>query len=84
MCRNCHPLESLAAFYSVFLCLLPRSQGDGHFFPMRALCEAQNPLLANEEQWEDDGIDEEPHGKVPLKEITCVLTYSDYKMNYKS
>ncbi|XP_075018576.1 palmitoyltransferase ZDHHC15 isoform X6 [Calonectris borealis] len=47
------------------LWLLPiaSSQGDGHFFPMRALCEAQNPLLANEEQWEDDGIDEEPHGK---------------------
>ncbi|NXS51816.1 ZDH15 Palmitoyltransferase, partial [Brachypteracias leptosomus] len=45
------------------LWLLPiaSSQGDGHFFPMRALCEAQNPLLANEEQWEDDGIDEEPH-----------------------
>ncbi|KAK4809994.1 hypothetical protein QYF61_004901 [Mycteria americana] len=61
------------------LWLLPiaSSQGDGHFFPMRALCEAQNPLLANEEQWEDDGIDEEPHGKVTLKEISCVLTYSD-------
>ncbi|KAM7095167.1 palmitoyltransferase ZDHHC15 isoform 3-T4 [Ciconia maguari] len=61
------------------LWLLPiaSSQGDGHFFPMRALCEAQNPLLANEEQWEDDGIDEEPHGKVTLKEINCVLTYSD-------
>ncbi|KAM6300012.1 palmitoyltransferase ZDHHC15 [Aegotheles albertisi] len=45
------------------LWLLPvaSSQGDGHFFPMRALCEARNPLLANEEQWEDDGIDEEPH-----------------------
>uniref|UniRef100_A0A8C0E6P9 Palmitoyltransferase n=1 Tax=Bubo bubo TaxID=30461 RepID=A0A8C0E6P9_BUBBB len=57
------------------LWLLPiaSSQGDGHFFPMRALCEAQNPLLANEEQWEDDGIDEEPHGK----EISCVLAYSD-------
>ncbi|XP_072190946.1 palmitoyltransferase ZDHHC15 [Excalfactoria chinensis] len=45
------------------LWLLPiaSSQGDGHFFPMRALCEAQNPLLSNEEQWEDDGIDEESH-----------------------
>lgn len=41
---------------------------------MRALCEAQNPLLSNEEQWEDDGIDEEPHGKVALKEMSCVLT----------
>ncbi|NXJ80367.1 ZDH15 Palmitoyltransferase, partial [Trogon melanurus] len=57
------------------LWLLPiaSSQGDGHFFPMRALCEAQNPLLASEEQWEDDGIDEEPHGKVALKEISCVV-----------
>ncbi|NXA45854.1 ZDH15 Palmitoyltransferase, partial [Nothocercus julius] len=57
------------------LWLLPvvSSQGDGHFFPMRALCEAQNPLLANEEQWEDDGIDEEPHGKATQKEISCVL-----------
>uniref|UniRef100_A0A6G1RUY6 Zinc finger DHHC-type containing 15 n=1 Tax=Hypotaenidia okinawae TaxID=2861861 RepID=A0A6G1RUY6_9GRUI len=45
------------------LWLLPvaSSQGDGHSFPMRILCEAQNPLLANEEQWEDDDIDE-PHG----------------------
>ncbi|NXV93859.1 ZDH15 Palmitoyltransferase, partial [Calonectris borealis] len=59
------------------LWLLPiaSSQGDGHFFPMRALCEAQNPLLANEEQWEDDGIDEEPHGKVTEK-TSSVLTYS--------
>ncbi|XP_050166243.1 palmitoyltransferase ZDHHC15 isoform X2 [Myiozetetes cayanensis] len=46
------------------LWLLPiaSSQGDGHFFPMRASCEARNPLLANEEQWEEDGIDEEPQG----------------------
>ncbi|KAJ7422315.1 Palmitoyltransferase ZDHHC15 [Willisornis vidua] len=44
------------------LWLLPiaSSQGDGHFFPMRTSCEARNPLLANEEQWEEDGIDEEP------------------------
>ncbi|KFO61100.1 Palmitoyltransferase ZDHHC15, partial [Corvus brachyrhynchos] len=44
------------------LWLLPiaSSQGDGHFFPMRALSEARNPLLTNEEQWEEDGIDEEP------------------------
>ncbi|KAI1234680.1 hypothetical protein IHE44_0003054 [Lamprotornis superbus] len=46
------------------LWLLPiaSSQGDGHFFPMRALSEARNPLLTNEEQWEEDGIDEEPQG----------------------
>lgn len=34
---------------------------------MRALSEARNPLLTNEEQWEEDGIDEEPQGK----EISC-------------
>ncbi|XP_054497400.1 palmitoyltransferase ZDHHC15 isoform X2 [Agelaius tricolor] len=46
------------------LWLLPiaSSQGDGHFFPMRTLSEARNPLLTNEEQWEEDGIDEEPQG----------------------
>uniref|UniRef100_A0A674GA94 Palmitoyltransferase n=1 Tax=Taeniopygia guttata TaxID=59729 RepID=A0A674GA94_TAEGU len=46
------------------LWLLPiaSSQGDGHFFPMRALSEARNPLLTNEEQWEEDGLDEEPQG----------------------
>ncbi|NWH38598.1 ZDH15 Palmitoyltransferase, partial [Chloropsis hardwickii] len=46
------------------LWLLPiaSSQGDGHFFPMRTLNEAQNPLLTNEEQWEEDGIDEAPQG----------------------
>ncbi|XP_003229201.2 palmitoyltransferase ZDHHC15 isoform X1 [Anolis carolinensis] len=38
------------------------SQGDGHFFPMRTLSEARNPLLANEEQWEeDDGVDDNHH-----------------------
>ncbi|XP_006632707.1 palmitoyltransferase ZDHHC15B [Lepisosteus oculatus] len=35
------------------------SLGDGHFFPMRCLNESQNPLLANEEQWEEEGSDEE-------------------------
>lgn len=30
---------------------------------MRTLCEARNPLLANEEQWDDDGLDEESQGK---------------------
>lgn len=51
---------------------------------MRALSEARNPLLANEEQWEDDGIEEEPHGKATLKEMRCVLTCSDEWMNYES
>uniref|UniRef100_A0A8C5X2Z9 Palmitoyltransferase n=1 Tax=Malurus cyaneus samueli TaxID=2593467 RepID=A0A8C5X2Z9_9PASS len=54
-------------FSSVFLCLFPCSQGDGHFFPMRSLNEARNPLLTNEEQWEEDGIDEEPQSK----EMSC-------------
>ncbi|CAM4517197.1 unnamed protein product [Leuciscus chuanchicus] len=36
------------------------SQGDGHYFPLRTLREPENPLLANEEQWlEDGGSDEE-------------------------
>ncbi|NXT10268.1 ZDH15 Palmitoyltransferase, partial [Prunella fulvescens] len=58
------------------LWLLPiaSSQGDGHFFPMRALSEARNPLLTNEEQWEEDGIDEEPQSKELVKLV--VLTYS--------
>ncbi|NXE65118.1 ZDH15 Palmitoyltransferase, partial [Calcarius ornatus] len=58
------------------LWLLPiaSSQGDGHFFPMRTLSEARNPLLTNEEQWEEDGIDEEPQGK-ELVELV-VLIYS--------
>lgn len=51
---------------------------------MRALCEAQNPLLANEEQWEDDGNDEEPHGKVPVKGVGCISTCSDECVHYKS
>uniref|UniRef100_A0A671K4V0 Palmitoyltransferase n=1 Tax=Sinocyclocheilus anshuiensis TaxID=1608454 RepID=A0A671K4V0_9TELE len=36
------------------------SQGDGHYFPLRTLCESENPLLANEGKWmEDGGSDEE-------------------------
>uniref|UniRef100_A0A8C5IBP3 Zinc finger DHHC-type containing 15 n=1 Tax=Junco hyemalis TaxID=40217 RepID=A0A8C5IBP3_JUNHY len=71
--RNCH-------FWSSLLLLqcpsvpFPCSQGDGHFFPMRTLSEARNPLLANEEQWEEDGIDEEPQGKELVKLL--VLIYS--------
>uniref|UniRef100_A0A8I3Q3T2 Palmitoyltransferase n=2 Tax=Canis lupus familiaris TaxID=9615 RepID=A0A8I3Q3T2_CANLF len=30
------------------------SPGDGHSFPMRSMNESQNPLLANEEPWEDN------------------------------
>ncbi|XP_057616398.1 palmitoyltransferase ZDHHC15 [Chionomys nivalis] len=33
------------------------SPGDGHSFPMRSINESQNPLLANEERWEDNEDD---------------------------
>lgn len=33
------------------------SPGDGHSFPMRSMNESQNPLLANEEPWEDNEDD---------------------------
>ncbi|XP_074179336.1 palmitoyltransferase ZDHHC15 isoform X1 [Rhinolophus sinicus] len=33
------------------------SPGDGHSFPMRCMNESQNPLLANEEPWEDNDDD---------------------------
>ncbi|KAG7247039.1 hypothetical protein CRUP_003607, partial [Coryphaenoides rupestris] len=35
-------------------------QGNGHYFPLKSLSESHNPLLANEEMWEesDDGSDE--------------------------
>uniref|UniRef100_A0A8C3RIK3 Palmitoyltransferase n=1 Tax=Chelydra serpentina TaxID=8475 RepID=A0A8C3RIK3_CHESE len=41
----------------LIFCLCLPSQGDGHSFPMRTLCEAQNPLLANEDNcWVDSKI----------------------------
>ncbi|KAM9669440.1 palmitoyltransferase ZDHHC15 isoform 2-T2 [Dama dama] len=33
------------------------SPGDGHSFPMRSMNESQNPLLANEEPWEENEDD---------------------------
>ncbi|KAG8144340.1 hypothetical protein E2320_012867 [Naja naja] len=39
-------------------CLSLHSQGDGHSFPIRVQSEAQNSLLANEEQWEEDGMED--------------------------
>ncbi|XP_023672208.1 palmitoyltransferase ZDHHC15B [Paramormyrops kingsleyae] len=35
------------------------SLGDGHFFPMRTQSESRNPLLGNEEQWDEDGGSDE-------------------------
>lgn len=42
-----------------FLFFFPR-QGNGHYFPLKSLSESHNPLLANEEMWEesDDGSEE--------------------------
>lgn len=43
------------------------SEGDGHYFPVRTLRESENPLLANEEKWmEDGGSDEENAGKMDV------------------
>ncbi|XP_038604065.1 palmitoyltransferase ZDHHC15 [Tachyglossus aculeatus] len=43
------------------LWLLPiaSSPGDGHSFPLRAVCESRNPLLANGEHWGDNCSDED-------------------------
>ncbi|RXN24982.1 palmitoyltransferase ZDHHC15 [Labeo rohita] len=41
------------------------SQGDGHYFPLRTLRESENPLLANEGKWmEDGGSDEESSDEI--------------------
>uniref|UniRef100_A0A096NB37 Zinc finger DHHC-type palmitoyltransferase 15 n=2 Tax=Cercopithecinae TaxID=9528 RepID=A0A096NB37_PAPAN len=44
------------------------SPGDGHSFPMRSMNESQNPLLANEEPWEDNEDDNQdyPEGSSSL------------------
>lgn len=56
------PYVNILHVFCVFVCY---SQGDGHFFPLRTLCESENPLLANEEQWlEDGGSDEESAGEI--------------------
>lgn len=46
---------------------VPTSPGDGHSFPMRSMNESQNPLLANEETWEDN--DDDNRGKKAHKEF---------------
>ncbi|XP_026137040.1 palmitoyltransferase ZDHHC15B-like [Carassius auratus] len=48
------------------------SQGDGHYFPLRTLCESENPLLANEgERMENGGSDEESTGENTFK-LKCI------------
>ncbi|XP_030065791.1 palmitoyltransferase ZDHHC15 [Microcaecilia unicolor] len=38
------------------------SLGDGHSFPLRNTCESRSPLLANEEQWDEDSMEENNGG----------------------
>ncbi|GAB1303050.1 Palmitoyltransferase ZDHHC15 [Apodemus speciosus] len=45
------------------------SPGDGHSFPMRSMNESQNPLLANEEPWEDN--EDDSQGLSRRLVITC-------------
>ncbi|CAD7682313.1 unnamed protein product [Nyctereutes procyonoides] len=49
------------------------SPGDGHSFPMRSMNESQNPLLANEEPWEDN--EDENRGKKAQKETSLGSSY---------
>lgn len=51
------------------------SEGDGHYFPVRTLRESENPLLANEEKWtEDGGSDEENIGEMHVtSSTTCFM-----------
>eukprot|EP00069_Balaena_mysticetus_P008668 bmy_19766T0 len=49
------------------------SPGDGHSFPMRCMNESQNPLLANEEPWEENEDDNRVSAAVinnPLRKRT--------------
>ncbi|OCT67461.1 hypothetical protein XELAEV_18038757mg [Xenopus laevis] len=46
------------------------SLGDGFTYPMRMACESRNPLLAAENQWEDDLTDEESQAYCETSHIT--------------
>ncbi|KAH0630894.1 hypothetical protein JD844_004225 [Phrynosoma platyrhinos] len=66
------------------------SQGDGHFFPTRSLSEARNPLLANEEQWEEDGMDDNSHGKAgvggempPLSAVLITTKFPPFRWKWR-
>ena len=51
---------SLTSFH-LLLCTVHVSQGNGHYFPLKnRSSESHNPLLANEDMWEesDDGSEE--------------------------
>ncbi|XP_072600926.1 palmitoyltransferase ZDHHC15 isoform X5 [Vulpes vulpes] len=48
------------------------SPGDGHSFPMRSMNESQNPLLANEEPWEDN--EDENRGDISRKKLLQLMS----------
>lgn len=52
--------------FLLLLCNEHVSQGNGHYFPLKnRSSESHNPLLANEDMWEesDDGSEEESLGE---------------------
>lgn len=52
------------------------SQGNGHYFPLKNhTSESHNPLLANEDMWEEsgEGSDEESLGESPKFSFTVSL-----------
>ncbi|XP_075040533.1 palmitoyltransferase ZDHHC15 [Mixophyes fleayi] len=49
------------------------SIGDGLSFPMRRVFESQNPLLAVENQWDDEGTDEENSASYETSHITIEM-----------
>jgi hypothetical protein len=63
--RSLFLLQNLTAFLS-------HSPGDGHSFPMRSMNESQNPLLANEEPWEDN--EDDNRGELSQKKVFSMLS----------